>query len=222
MQALPATPGRRLPGCGRKAIGRNSRNSVRRAPALAVKRKREAADPLGVEKRRQQRAKKRLSCEIVVGGQRYPAIVRDTSPSSLFVQTRAKPEPNTVVELIFRAQGAHPEIRVEAGVARERVVSSQLQTAVPDGIGLELLDRPDGLEALLASTVGPEPVASESRPKTDGPSDRAIRSFRIKVTQRDAPNSRVLTVQCENPESARAQALARVGRGWKIVRIQEI
>lgn len=84
-----------------------------------------------MEKRRQQRTKKRLACEIVVEGQRHAAIVRDTSPSGLFVQTRARPKPDTVVELIFRAADAEAEIRVEAGVARElsRTATSWLTTS---------------------------------------------------------------------------------------------
>ena len=74
----------------------------------------------------------------------------------------------------------------------------------------------------MTPPAGSESAASESGPKTDGPSNRAIRSFRIKVTELGKSNSRVLTVRCESPANARAQALARVGRGWKIARVQEI
>ena len=175
-----------------------------------------------MEKRRQPRVKNRLACEVVVDGQSHPGIVRDTSSSGLFVQTRARPEPESVVELVFRAAGNRPEIRVEAGVARERVVPNHLRSAVPDGVGLELLGRPDGLDALLAGTASAEPDTRDGRTDTEGPSNRAIRSFRVKVTERDKPNGRVLTIRCESPEAARARALARVGRGWKVERIQEI
>ncbi|MBW2235921.1 MAG: PilZ domain-containing protein, partial [Deltaproteobacteria bacterium] len=90
-----------------------------------------------MEKRRQKRAHQRLICQRIVGSQRHPAIVRDISTLGMFVQTRARPEPSSLVKLIFPADGSRPEIRVEAGVARARVVPPRLQASVPEGVGLE-------------------------------------------------------------------------------------
>ncbi len=106
-----------------------------------------------VERRRRQRARRQLTCEVLVGGRRYPAIVRDASPSGMFVQTRAKPRVDSVVDLIFRARERHPEIRVEAGVARERIVAPRLRSTVPEGLGLEFLDPPAALRELLDSAA---------------------------------------------------------------------
>lgn len=54
---------------------------------------------------RQQRAHQRLTCQLIFGSQRHPAIVRDISPLGRFVQTRARPEPESRV-LTVRSQSA--------------------------------------------------------------------------------------------------------------------
>ncbi len=175
-----------------------------------------------MEKRKQQRTKRRITCELVIGSHRYPAIVRDISPAGLFVQTRAKPEPSTVVELFFPAYDGQPEVRVKAGVARARIVPPRLQSAVPGGVGLELMDLPPAFQELLARRVDAAAGGREPDQKTDGPSDRAIRTYRVRVTERGKRNSRVLTVRSESTQGARARALAQAGRDWKIADIQEI
>ncbi len=172
-----------------------------------------------MEKRRQKRAHQRLTCQLVVGSQRHPAILRDISALGVFVQTRARPEPNSLVELIFPADGSRPEIRVEAGVARERVVPPRLQASVPEGVGLEILDPPPEFQELLEHALD-----SETDDEADGGKRLAptLRVFRIRVKERGKPNSRVLTVRSHSADGARAQALSRTGRGWQVADIQEL
>lgn len=173
-----------------------------------------------MEKRRAQRTKRRITCELVIGDEHHPAIVRDVSPAGLFVQTRARPEPDTVVELVFPASGDRPEIRVEAGVARERSVPPGLQSEVPGGVGLEVLDPSAAFRELIAAH---EPAAEAGAAARSGPpSSPGIRTFRVRLMERDKPNSQVITVRSESVEGARARALARAGRGWKITVIQEM
>ena len=156
--------------------------------------------------------------EVVVGGRLYPAIVRDVSPSGMFVQTRAKPRVNSVVEIVFRARERHPEIRAEAGVARERIVAPRLRSTVPEGLGLAFLDPPAALRELLDSAApGPEPGHAN-----DEPSHCGIRAFRIRLIRRDTSDWRMMTVRSESAPGARARALARAGLAWKIADIQEI
>ena len=171
-----------------------------------------------MEKRRQQRNRRRITCELVIDGKHHPAIVRDVSRAGLFVQTRARPELNSAIELVFPAEDGRPEIRVEAGVARERVVPAGLESEVPGGIGLEVLDAPPEYHALVADAGLQDGSASDSGP----PSDPGIRTFRVRLIERGTPNARVLTVRSESPDGARARALTRAGRGWKIAAIQEI
>jgi hypothetical protein len=172
-----------------------------------------------VEKRRQERAHQRLTCQLVLGSQRHPAIVRDISALGVFVQTRARPEPKSLVELIFPADGSRPEIRVEAGVARERVVPPRLQASVPEGVGLEILDPPPEFRELLEGTLNSAMDGEEGAGKRLEPT---LRVFRVRVKERNKPNSRVLTVRSHSADGARAQALSRAGRGWQVADIQEL
>ncbi len=175
-----------------------------------------------MEKRKRQRAKRRLTCELVVGEDRYPAIVRDISPTGRFVQTRAKPEAGSVVDVIFAAQGGQPEIRVEAGVARHRIVPPRLQGSVQGGVGIELLSPPPEFQELVARGVGDASGGEAESPPGDAAKSQSIRTFHVRVKQRDKPNARVLTVRSESAAGARARALAQAGRGWMIADIQEV
>ena len=188
-----------------------------------------------MDKRDRHRTCRRLTCELLVEGQRTPAMVRDISKKGLFVQTRTKPRVNSVVEVIFPSTGLKPEVRVEAGVARERVVPPRLQASVPGGVGLELLGpRPEFekwvlgpettglLESAFADHgMGPESdgfVDRRSQPRDEG----GIRAYRIRLTARDRSDAKVVTIRCESAAGARARALARVGRGWKIADLQAL
>jgi hypothetical protein len=44
----------------------------------------------------------------------------------------------------------------------------------------------------------------------------------VRLIQRGKPNANVFTVRSESLQGARARALARAGRDWKIADIQEI
>lgn len=152
-----------------------------------------------------------------VDGKSHAGIVRDHSASGIFVQTRARPEPNSVLEVVFRAEPSGVEIRVEAGVARERIGPTGLQSTMPGGVGLELLDPPRELFVLLDANqqAGRDEDASlESVP--------AARTFRVRVMERNRPTSRVVTVRCESSQAARARALRQVGPGWKVTDVQEL
>jgi hypothetical protein len=173
-----------------------------------------------VEKRRLQRNRRRLTCELVVAGKGYPGIVRDYSPAGVFVQTRARPPVNSVVEVVFRLEGSAREIRSEAGVARERFVPTKLQSSLPGGVALELLDPPAELHALLSEGLARAP--REDRTAPDAPAAAAARTFRVRLKEHGRPNSRVVTVRCDSAQAARSRALARLGAGWKVADVQEL
>jgi hypothetical protein len=174
-----------------------------------------------VEKRKQRRTRKRLTCELVIGSERHGAVVRDVAPTGLFVQTRIKLEPDTRVCVVISARAEQPELQLDARVARQRVVPPRLQSSVPGGVGLEVIDPPRSFQEFVASRIEPGAKAASSR----APQEKAgsgVRTFRVRVKQRDKPNSRIITVRSESLHGARARALARAGRGWQIADIQEI
>jgi hypothetical protein len=174
-----------------------------------------------VEKRKQRRTRKRLACELVIGESRQTVLVRDLSPEGLFVQTRAKVDPDTLVRLIFAAQADLPELELEARVARKRHAPPRLQSSVPSGVGLEVIDAPAAYLALVERSVA-SGVQESDAPKEDVAAGSGIRTFRVRLIQPGKPNANVFTVRSESIQGARARALARAGRDWKIADIQEI
>jgi len=174
-----------------------------------------------LEKRKQRRTRKRLTCELVIGESRQTVLVRDLSPEGLFVQTRAKVDPNHRVRLFFAAKDDLPEVEVEARVARKRNTPPRLQSSVPSGIGLEVIDPPDAYFVLVEHSVA-SGVQDGEAPKEDVPAGAGIRTFRVRLIQPGRSNASVFTVRSESLQGARARALARAGRDWKIADIQEI
>ncbi len=171
-----------------------------------------------VEKRKQKRTRHRLTCDLLVGTTRHHAIVRDISPAGLFVQTRARPKPNSVVQVIFPARDGRPEITAEAGVARRLAVPPGLQAALPGGVGLELLVPPPAFRELLARELA---LGAKSPAEAVSRDPALVKTFRVRVRRRDGPQARILTVQAESVQGARARALARAGSGWEIGDMEE-
>ena len=174
-----------------------------------------------MEKRKQRRTRKRMTCELVIGEARQTVFVRDLSPEGLFVQMRAKVDPNARVRLVFAAKDDLPEIDVEARVARKRNTPPRLQSSVPSGVGLEVIDPSDAYFALVERSVVSGVQVGEA-PKEEVPVAAGVRTFRVRLIQPGKPNASVFTVRSESMQGARARALARAGRLWKIADIQEI
>ena len=175
-----------------------------------------------MEKRKQRRTRKRLTCELVVGESRQTVFVRDLSPEGLFVQTRARIDPNAKVCLAFAAQADLPAIELEVRVRRKRHTPPRLQSSVPSGVGLEVIDPPPAYLTLVERSATSGGVKDAEGLKEDAAAGSGIRTFRVRLTQRGKPNANVLTVRSESLQGARARALARAGRDWKIADIQEI
>ncbi len=174
-----------------------------------------------MEKRKQRRTRKRLTCELVIGESRQTVLVRDLSPEGLFVQTRAQVDPNGRVLLVFAAKDDLPAIEVEARVARKRNTPPRLQSSVPSGVGLEVIDPSDAYYTLVERSVASGVQVGEA-PKEEVPAGAGMRTFRVRLIQPGKPNANVFTVRSESMQGARARALARAGRQWKIADIQEI
>ena len=184
-----------------------------------------------MEKRRTSRTKHRLTCELVVGRQAYPAVVRDLAPTGLFVQTRHRPEPNSVIEVRFPATAGLPGFSIEAGVARHRNVHPRLQAEVQSGVGLEILGRPADYLALASRVVAPnaggEPTADRALQSAaphgvKAADDQAPRSYRIRLAAHGRSHPRTITVQASGVAAARARALTQAGAGWKITEVEAI
>ncbi|MBK7950400.1 MAG: PilZ domain-containing protein [Deltaproteobacteria bacterium] len=180
-----------------------------------------------MEKRRANRIKHRLTCELLVGQQAFPAVVRDLGPTGLFVQTRARPNANSVVEVRFPATAGLPGFRIEAGVARHRNVHPRLQAEIQSGIGLEILGRPADYLAYAKRVVEPKLGDSTTMipgrpPAAAATSSSEMRRFRIRLTAFGRSAPRTITVQASSIAAARAQAMTQAGAGWKITDVETI
>jgi hypothetical protein len=117
-----------------------------------------------MNRRREDRVKRRFPCEFVADGQRYRGIVVELSRSGLFVQTDATVSPGSPVDVEITGSGAVPNLRLRALVARRRMVPAPLATAVRRGIGLRIIEAPVeyGLACGSARLEEPIHVALES------------------------------------------------------------
>lgn len=181
-----------------------------------------------MEKRRSTRTKHRLTCELLVGPQRFPAVVRDLAPTGLFVQTRARPPANSVALLRFPAMAGQAGFQIEVGIARQRNVHPRLQSEIHAGVGLEILGRPAEYRA-FAERVMAEGGLRTTRPaeptfvEDDEGGERSERfSYRVRLVAAGHGAPRTITVQAPSAGAARAQATALYGPGWKISDVQMI
>ena len=168
-----------------------------------------------MEKRRKPRRQRRLTCELWLDGRRHTGILRDASEVGLYVQTRAKTDPGSELELVFKAEGVRPEMRIQARVARAERLAAHFSSAGAGGLGLEILRAIPGLEGLLASAgfTGPTPVVAVER--------GTLRAFRVQLREIRGTRAQTVTVQAPSVQAARSRALARAGGGWKVSEVCE-
>ena len=102
----------------------------------------------GIEKRRDPRHARRITCEIWIHGVRSSGIVKDVSRSGLFVQTRARAMPGTGLTIAIEMGEGRTEIRLRGRVARAERLQVHLAMQSAAGIGIEVLD-PGALGRLL-------------------------------------------------------------------------
>jgi hypothetical protein len=101
-----------------------------------------------MERRSEQRIKRRLSCELFADGHRYQGIVVDLSASGLFLQTDAALDPGTRVDVLLKGS-RFPEVIVRAVVARRRLTPTLLASIIHRGVGLRIVEAPEAyFEAL--------------------------------------------------------------------------
>lgn len=164
-----------------------------------------------MENRVAKRFKRRMACELLYEGHSQRSIVLDVSRTGLFVQTSARLNPGAAVELLLQLEGGREPIRIKTRVARQKAVPSTLTSVAQGGIGLRILEAPAAYYEVVnekppaqAPPLPPPPAAAPPKPR-----------FRVRVKQTDGPRSRVLEIDAESPERARAKALAEVGNGWE-------
>lgn len=185
------------------------------------------------------RVKMRISCEVSVGARRHAGLVLNVSPGGLFIQTFAKPTSGDTVRVALNVPGNRDAMSLDATVVWKRVVPGGLLRVAQGGVGLSLVNPPEGYYQFLAATArsadreptpamptaakpAPSaptpaaPIASTAASGADG-SERSERADSYKVRVRLGQRSRIVTVSAASKARAHEIALERVGAGWKVI-----
>ena len=99
------------------------------------------------------RLKRRLNCDVSVGGTQYVGVVLDLSPGGFFVQTGALPAVGATVDITLR-RGQGPPIELQARVANRRPVPRRLASVARGGLGCSLSSPPESYYQLLGNLSG--------------------------------------------------------------------
>jgi hypothetical protein len=165
------------------------------------------------------RARRRLACRIVHGRQRFSGVILDLSASGMFVQTSAKPRPGEAVGIEISLPGHREPLRVDAEVARLRLVPGQLVIVAQGGVGLRITSAPEAYFAFL-SAVLPAKLAAPAPESADAAAP-ALHKYRVRMSQVGGARSRTLRVRAHSAREAAALAVEEAGEGWKLLETRE-
>jgi hypothetical protein len=189
-------------------------------------------------KRRAERIKRRVTCELLLEGRSYRGIVLDLSATGIFVQTEATPAPLARMRIRFHT-ATGDEFEADAAVARRQVVPRELAGVVRGGLGLRIERPPEAYFRLIgmegASEEKPRGLGMDTQIVQNRPADAALApeppkppaapaltEYRVRVKQTDGPRSRTLKLGAASPDDARKRALAELGLGWEVLSVDPV
>jgi len=170
----------------------------------------------GMQRRVNDRVKRRLTVGLRVGAQQHQGIVLDISRTGLFVATTAPMQPGTELVVVFSARDGSRAFEARARVARRRRVPQNLQSYAAPGIGLRMIDPPPEFGKLHR---GEKLEGGDEELETEAPPANALLRFRVRLRQSGSPRSRVLQLEAEDEAAACAKARRTLSRDWEIVEI---
>ena len=88
-----------------------------------------------------------------MGAQRHSGLVLNVSPGGLFVQTHARPTSGDSVRVALNVPGGATAMELDATVVWKRVVPASLLRVAQGGVGLCLVNPPEGYYQLLAASL---------------------------------------------------------------------
>ena len=95
-----------------------------------------------MERRKDRRIKRRLTCEFFHGTSSHRGIILDLSAEGAFIRTNAVLSPGTEVDIHLAVSVAAPAMSLRGCVVRRRSVPATLTTLIQPGIGVKILDAP--------------------------------------------------------------------------------
>lgn len=173
-----------------------------------------------MERRKNHRLKKRILCELVVGGHRHAAIVRDLSRTGLFVQTNALLEGRN--PLLVRLRGPDgSELELEADPVRRVQVPRRLVGVAHGGVGLRIRGTPP--EAYLKLLQGEKGVSTRmAAPAGDAGAARRTpgRRFTARLRQAGGVRCRTIVVEATSADEAAARIRQQQGDAWELLSVE--
>ena len=95
-----------------------------------------------MERRRERRIKRRLTCEFYHGASSHRGIILDLGPSGAFIRTNAVLSPGTDIDIHLAASVAAPAMTLRGCVVRRRAVPATLTTLIQPGLGVRIIEAP--------------------------------------------------------------------------------
>jgi hypothetical protein len=193
-----------------------------------------------VNKRQHPRISCRINCKLRIAQQDVAAVVRNVSEGGLSVYANVEPPEQGEVAYLTLQPGKGPEIEIETlvwHVYRRRMVSSG-EATTQLGLVLASESEPffDLLHSLRKKTGSPsaresgpaaplrvQPVELTPPPEpevTPAVESALILQYAIRVKQTGGSRSRNMVVGGESVEDAKETALAEIGEGWTVLKIE--
>ena len=114
-----------------------------------------------MERRKDRRIKRRLTCEFFHGTSSHRGIILDLSPEGVFIRTNAVLSPGTEVDIHLAVSVAAPAMTLRGCVVRRRSVPATLTTLIQPGIGVKILDAPREFGLLTSDCALDEAIQTD-------------------------------------------------------------
>jgi hypothetical protein len=114
-----------------------------------------------MERRRDPRIKRRLTCEFFHGASSHRGIILDLGPTGAFIRTNAVLSPGTEIDIHLAASVAAPAMTLLGCVVRRKSVPATLTTLIQPGIGVRILEAPREFGLLMSDCALDEAIEIE-------------------------------------------------------------
>ena len=159
--------------------------------------------------RRMQRIEGGFACEIRYGTRQVSGTVTNLAPDGLYVDTKASIPPGSQVEIhIPEAKDAF-DLTLRAIVVRQQLLPNRVSRLKPQGIGLRILQAPDDYYELIDGNT----ASFEHTGALDNP---PLKTFRVRVLEKEGSCFRILNVTSTSAEAARQEIKKDLGPDWDV------
>jgi hypothetical protein len=114
-----------------------------------------------MERRKDRRIKRRLTCEFFHGVSSHRGIILDVGPSGVFIRTNAVLSPGTEIDIHMATSVAAPAMTLRGCVVRRRSVPATLTTLIQPGLGVRIIEAPREFGLLTSDCALDEAIQTD-------------------------------------------------------------